>query len=387
MTSTTLNASENGSGDTRNGQQVSSLRMPSIDGILRRVTSLQPIERRQSPESDSNLLLSSPEVNAGGEDRAGSGSSLTDSPPSSSPPPELTDEQRVVLDAAREWGELSQIDASTLLQAVFEKGVDDERLIVAANELAALGLVSIRFCEVEQDYFLRVLEPSGIEAGGSQLVAHAKATRNMTSRAFVLSVSSTPPGSEKPTQSTVFRMSDFLREAGEELTELEAAILDVAQTINQRFKHGRPVVFRQLSRVLRRYHGNIVAGQNPRNAAQRLVGRGLCSLDSQTICLTRHCDRSGKRSSSRYTHLASSEAQELLLLACHHCVGVGFDNRNVASRAAVKALMHARHRVTNKQINKIIHELIESGVIEIHRKKGEDALRLTEEAACGRNKE
>ncbi|MEZ6038904.1 MAG: hypothetical protein R3C20_00260 [Planctomycetaceae bacterium] len=84
-----------------------------------------------------------------------------------------------------------------------------------------------------------------------------------------------------------FILSNVLRDSGEELSEVEGLFLDAAQTLNKRFKMGRPVAINLIRRVLLRYHRTVVCGARISEALNGLVERGICERCQEGIQLTK----------------------------------------------------------------------------------------------------
>ena len=182
-------------------------------------------------------------------------------------------------------------------------------------------------------------------------------------------------------QSPSYRLSDELRQRGEELTELEVVVWDAVQTLHKQFRNGMAVSFRAIQRIAFRYHFDVVQGVKLRKVANRLHGRGLCKISHSTFRLLKHSGpERTKATPSKLERLTTDPMQGALLTACDCCTGTGFKNRNVVARAAVKSLMLARFNITKNEFNKLARELITAEVLEEIQSKGTTAFRLTPSA-------
>ena len=188
------------------------------------------------------------------------------------------------------------------------------------------------------------------------------------------------PERETPSHDLV---SDRLRDRGEQLTELEAIILDVCQTLHRKFRHGQTVSTKQAQRVVMKYHPGMATCAEFKQAVAGMSKRRLCLLEPEGFRLVNHFG--GPReplAQSRFAVLTNEDRLIEVLIACHHCVGVGFDTaQNVCQRSAVGALCRARHGLSNTGFKKRIKQLKAMGVLEEVSSKGSTAFRLTIEAS------
>lgn len=180
-----------------------------------------------------------------------------------------------------------------------------------------------------------------------------------------------------------YSLAEDIRRAGHELSHIEGLLLDVAQTLNKKFKRGLPAVpLRIVKRVLRRYHGDEIASENIEAVADKLVTRGILWRTHRTIqlALKEFLVETLPSQPSRLERLVDTPMQRAFLTACDDCCGVGFNNGNVAARAAVKSLMMARFDINKTQFNRIARELLGANVIAEVNSKGSTAFMLLSES-------
>lgn len=177
-------------------------------------------------------------------------------------------------------------------------------------------------------------------------------------------------------------VSDRLRDRGEQLTELEAIILDACQTLHRKFRHGETVSTKQAQRVVMKYHPGMATCAEFKAAVAGLSKRRLCLLEPEGFRLVNHFGAPQEPlSQSRFAALTREDRLIQVLIACDHCVGVGFDTaQNVSQRSAVAALCRARHGLSNFEFKKRIKLLKDTSILEEVTSKGAAAFRLTIEA-------
>ena len=183
---------------------------------------------------------------------------------------------------------------------------------------------------------------------------------------------------EKESRESGYSLSEELREAGHQLSDIEALILDVAQVTHRDFKRGVAVSFRVVKRILRRYHWSLVGGVDLSAAAVKLTKDGILEKTHSTIRLIVPGFVKGRKPSVplKVQQLVSDPMQRRFLQACNDCCGVGFNNGNVAARAAVWSLMHSRHNVSRQQFSNVVCELTAAKIITEVNSKGSTAFRL-----------
>lgn len=191
------------------------------------------------------------------------------------------------------------------------------------------------------------------------------------------------PSSTSPADlSQQYTLSGFLQERGEYFTDPERAVLDVAQVLCRGFKDGHPVVLRLVHRVVVNFCPEITTHAAFESAIARLEKRGLCEVERGAgvrLKLIKHVNR-GERGPSKFARLDICEREELLLMACHLCCDKTFRSGKLAQRAAVRAILEARHNLGRSQINQTIRDLKDRGILEEIPGKGSPMLKLTKPA-------
>lgn len=192
-----------------------------------------------------------------------------------------------------------------------------------------------------------------------------------------LSESGPPATYTGPPQS----LSQLLLECGEELTEMEACILDTAQTLNKKFQHGTATGRRPLGRVVMKYHRQLGSYDKLTKASNALSNRGICRVEKEQIRLIKFVDRKQNKDVSRFTKLVDDERLVEVLAACDDCVGSNFEMcQAMASRSAVSSLVIARFRVSKNVFKMRLRELYRLGILEAVTTRGNTSLRMTMEA-------
>lgn len=172
-------------------------------------------------------------------------------------------------------------------------------------------------------------------------------------------------------------LSSKLRGLGEELSDVEACILDAAQTIHAKFQKGIAVKREQVRRIVMRYHQNLCTNQEFKAAYLGLNKRGLIRIENETFRMFKHF-AADEKCLSRYACLSEDPRHIEFLIACNDCCGIAWDTgRNVSARSAVQSVIKARYEWTKPVFKKQVKRLIALGVIEEVASKGTTAFRLT----------
>lgn len=87
-------------------------------------------------------------------------------------------------------------------------------------------------------------------------------------------------------QTTGFNLSNTLEAMGHALTPEEKLLLDIAITIEPRFRSGRSVSNRVLRQVLRHHHSRRIERFEITHAVRSLIVRKLLTMDDGRLTLT-----------------------------------------------------------------------------------------------------